>query len=106
MQNIQQLVAGEYHVAFSLSDTAADAVAGKGAFDRSRSTIQALARIYDNYTQVVVRTDSGITSVADMQGQADLHRLARSPAPRSSPTACCRPPGSTRTPTSRPSAWT
>lgn len=33
MQNIQQLVAGNYDVAFSLADTAADAVRGKGSFD-------------------------------------------------------------------------
>ena len=32
VQNIQQLVAGEYDIAFSLADTAADAVRGQGAF--------------------------------------------------------------------------
>jgi uncharacterized protein len=32
VQNIQQLVAGEYNIAFSLADTAADAVAGQGSF--------------------------------------------------------------------------
>ena len=33
VQNIQQLVAGSYEVAFSLADTAADAVQGTGSFD-------------------------------------------------------------------------
>src|ERR671921_757311 len=32
VQNIQQLVAGSYQVAFSLADTAADAVNGTGSF--------------------------------------------------------------------------
>jgi TRAP transporter TAXI family solute receptor len=69
VQNIQQLVAGNYDVAFSLADTAADAVRGKGSFDGKPQKIQALARIYPNSTQVLVRTDSGINSVADMKGK-------------------------------------
>ncbi|MGW4109613.1 TAXI family TRAP transporter solute-binding subunit [Actinosynnema sp. NPDC004786] len=69
VQNIQQLVAGDYDVAFSLADTAADAVAGKGAFDGKPQQVQALTRLYPNYTQVLVRTDSGIDSVADMRGK-------------------------------------
>ena len=69
VQNIQQLVGGNYQVAFSLADTAADAVEGKGSFDGEKQPVQALARIYPNYTQVIVRTGSGITSVADMRGK-------------------------------------
>ena len=68
MQNIQQLVDDQYQVAFSLFDTATDAVNGTGAFT-SKQPVQALARIYDNYTHVVVRTDSGIVSVADLKGK-------------------------------------
>ncbi|MFE9744478.1 TAXI family TRAP transporter solute-binding subunit [Saccharothrix saharensis] len=69
VQNIQQLVAGDYDVAFSLADTAADAVAGKGAFDGKPQQVKALTRLYPNYTQVLVRADSGIDSVADMRGK-------------------------------------
>jgi TRAP transporter TAXI family solute receptor len=69
VQNIQQLVAGNYDVAFSLADTAADAVRGKGSFDGKPQKIQALSRIYPNSTQVLVRTDSGINSVTDMKGK-------------------------------------
>ncbi|MEU5263651.1 TAXI family TRAP transporter solute-binding subunit [Amycolatopsis sp. NPDC021455] len=69
VQNIQQLVAGNYDVAFSLADTAADAVNGKGSFAGKPQKIQALTRIYPNSTQVLVRTDSGITSIADMKGK-------------------------------------
>ena len=70
VQNIQQLVAGDYDIAFALADTAADAVEGKAAFDGKPQDIAALARIYPNYTQVVVRADSGIDSVADMKGKS------------------------------------
>ncbi|MER7445115.1 TAXI family TRAP transporter solute-binding subunit [Micromonospora avicenniae] len=66
VQNIEQLVAGQYDVAFSLFDTAVNAVQGKESFT-SAQPVQALARIYDNYTQVVVRNDAGISSVADMR---------------------------------------
>ncbi|MDQ3402444.1 MAG: TAXI family TRAP transporter solute-binding subunit [Actinomycetota bacterium] len=69
VQNIQQLVAGDYDVAFSLADSAADAVAGKGAFEGKPASVKALARIYPNATQVVVRTGSGIKSIADMRGK-------------------------------------
>jgi uncharacterized protein len=68
VQNIQQLVAGEYNIAFSLADTAADAVAGTGAFTEPQP-IQALARIYTNYTHVVVSKASGITTMADFRGK-------------------------------------
>lgn len=69
VQNIQQLVGGTYQVAFSLADTAADAVEGKGSFDGKKQPVQALSRIYPNYTQVIARKDSGITSIADMRGK-------------------------------------
>ncbi|WP_320064908.1 TAXI family TRAP transporter solute-binding subunit [Micromonospora sp. RTGN7] len=68
VQNIEQLVAGNYDVAFSLFDTAVNAAQGKGSFTAPQP-VEALARIYDNYTQVVVRADAGINSVADMAGK-------------------------------------
>ncbi|KQY62714.1 MULTISPECIES: TAXI family TRAP transporter solute-binding subunit [unclassified Nocardioides] len=68
VQNIQQLVEGDYDVAFSLADTAADAVNGEGDFD-SAEDVSTIGRIYSNYTQIVVRTDSGIDSVADFKGK-------------------------------------
>ena len=35
----------------------------------SPQPVKALARIYDNYTHVIVRSASGINSVADMKGK-------------------------------------
>jgi TRAP transporter TAXI family solute receptor len=69
VQNIQQLVAGTYDVALSVADTAADAVAGRASFEGKKQPIAALARIHTNYVQVIVRTDAGITTVADLRGK-------------------------------------
>jgi TRAP transporter TAXI family solute receptor len=68
VQNIQQLVAGTYDVAFSLADTAANAVNGTGSFT-SKQSVAALARIHTNYTQVIVRKGAGIKDVAGMKGK-------------------------------------
>ncbi len=69
VQNIEQLVAGDYQVAFSLLDTAADAVAGEAAFAGKPQPIRALSRIHTNYTQVIVRSAAGIRSPADLKGK-------------------------------------
>ncbi|WP_433723705.1 TAXI family TRAP transporter solute-binding subunit [Nocardia sp. CA-129566] len=69
VQNIQQLVAGTYQVAFALADTAADAVMGNAGFDGKKQPVQALSRLYPNYTQVIVRTGAEIESVADLRGK-------------------------------------
>ncbi len=68
VQNMEQLAAGDYDVAFSLADTAADAVAGNDSFTEPLDTV-ALTRIYDNYTQVIVRKDADIESVEDFEGK-------------------------------------
>lgn len=68
VQNIQQLVAGDYDIAFSLADTAADAIDGNGDFEEPQD-VSTIGRIYANYTQVVVRNDSGINSVEDFKGK-------------------------------------
>jgi TRAP transporter TAXI family solute receptor len=68
VQNIQQLVAGEYDIAFSLADTAADAVRGQGGFTAPQQ-VQALSRIYSNDTHVVVQRSAGITTMADFRGK-------------------------------------
>jgi len=68
VQNIQSLVAGTHQVAFSLADSATDAVNGNEPFGNPQP-IQALARIHTNFTQVIARTDSGINTLADMRGK-------------------------------------
>ncbi|MGQ0575906.1 MAG: TAXI family TRAP transporter solute-binding subunit [Pseudonocardia sp.] len=68
VENLQRVAAGDSDIAFTLADSAADAVNGTGAFNGPQP-VRALARIYTNYTQVIARTDAGIGSVADMAGK-------------------------------------
>jgi TRAP transporter TAXI family solute receptor len=68
VQNVQGLVAGNYDIAFSLGDTAADAVKGVNSF-KVPQDVAALTRLYNNYTQVAVRTSAGINSIADLKGK-------------------------------------
>ena len=61
---------GDADIAFSLGDTASDAVNGTGAdFEGEAIQACALARIYNNFTQLVASADSGITSVEDLRGK-------------------------------------
>ncbi|MGW5672379.1 TAXI family TRAP transporter solute-binding subunit [Micromonospora sp. NPDC003776] len=69
VENINRLAGGDMEVAFSLADTAADAVAGRGAFDGQAQPVRALARIYSNYTHVIVRADGKIASFAQLRGK-------------------------------------
>ncbi len=61
---------GGADIAFTLGDTAGDAVTGTGD-DFADSPIEAcaLARIYNNYTQIVTSADSGIATIEDMAGK-------------------------------------
>ena len=68
-ENIRRVCAGESDIGFSLADTAADAVAGTAGFDGEPQSVEALARIYNNYTQVFARTDAGVASIADLRGK-------------------------------------
>jgi TRAP transporter TAXI family solute receptor len=68
VDNIKLVTSGRADVAFTLADTAADAVQGKESFG-SPQPVRALARIYDNYTQLVATKGSGVTKVADLKGK-------------------------------------
>ncbi|WP_113905226.1 MULTISPECIES: TAXI family TRAP transporter solute-binding subunit [Brevibacterium] len=68
VQNLQQLASGDYDIAFSLADTAADAVSGNGSFEQPEE-LSALTRIYDNFTHVIVRKDANIDSIEDFKGK-------------------------------------
>ena len=57
-------------IAFTLADTLADAVNGRGAFaDGGAVPAASLAVLYSNYTQIVALARSGITNVADLRGK-------------------------------------
>lgn len=55
-------------IAFTLADTAYDAVRGEGAF-KEPLPLRALAVLYTNITHIVTLADSGIETVADLKGK-------------------------------------
>jgi TRAP transporter TAXI family solute receptor len=69
-ENIRLVCAGDSDIGFSLADTASDAVEGTAGFEGQAQSVQALARIYSNFTQVLVRADAGIDSIADLAGKS------------------------------------
>ncbi|MER7335793.1 MULTISPECIES: TAXI family TRAP transporter solute-binding subunit [unclassified Micromonospora] len=69
VDNINRLVSGDMEIAFSLADTAADAVQGRGAFEGQPQPVRALARVYSNYTHVIVRADAKITALSGLRGK-------------------------------------
>ena len=68
VDNLLRVSAGEALIGFAQGDAAADAVSGTGAFDEPLE-VQALARLYDEYVQVVVRDDSDVGGVGDLAGR-------------------------------------
>lgn len=67
VDNLLRLGDGRADIAFTLGDTALDAVDGREAFDRPVK-LKSLAWIYDSYVQVVTTRSSGIRSFADLKG--------------------------------------
>jgi len=68
VDNMKFIGQGKADVAFTLADTAFDAVKGNAPFTE-KVDAQAIAVIYGNYTHIVVKADSGINSVADLKGK-------------------------------------
>lgn len=70
VDNMLLIQDGGADIAFTLGDTAADAVNGAGTdFEGNPVDACALGRIYDNFTQLVTSTEAGIASVADLDGK-------------------------------------
>lgn len=68
VDNLLRVSAGDALLGFAQGDAAADAVAGAGAFD-APMPVRAVARLYDEYLHVVVRADSRIDELEDLQGK-------------------------------------
>ncbi|MFK0403931.1 TAXI family TRAP transporter solute-binding subunit [Microbacterium sp. NPDC090225] len=68
VDNLRRVASGEALLGFAQGDAAADAVAGRGAFD-APLPIRAAARLYDEYVHVVVRADSDIDAITDLAGR-------------------------------------
>jgi TRAP transporter TAXI family solute receptor len=69
VDNLKFIRDGKADLAFTLADTLADAVAGRGAFDGAPVPAASLAVLYSNYTHIVTLAGSGITSVAGLRGK-------------------------------------
>jgi TRAP transporter TAXI family solute receptor len=69
VDNLKLIRDGKADVAFTLADTLADAVAGRGAFEGAPVPAASLAVLYANYTHLVTLEQSGIVSVADLRGR-------------------------------------
>jgi TRAP transporter TAXI family solute receptor len=68
VDNVLRVARGDADIGFTQADVAADAVAGTRSFS-SRQPIRALARIYNDYVHVIVRTDMRITRVYELKGR-------------------------------------
>jgi hypothetical protein len=70
VDNMLLIQDGGADIAFTLGDTAADAVTGTGDdFADGAIDACALGRIYNNFTQLVASAESGVTSVEDLEGK-------------------------------------
>jgi TRAP transporter TAXI family solute receptor len=68
VQNLHRIDDGESDCGFTAGDAAALAISGSAPFDHSLP-IEAIARVYDDYIQLVARPASGINSVANLPGK-------------------------------------
>ena len=68
VDNLILIKDGGSDIAFTLADTALDAVKGREAF-KEKVPMRVLAQIYDNYTQVVAKAGSGIKTIEDLKGK-------------------------------------
>lgn len=69
VDNMRLIASGGADLALSLGDTAADAVAGRGDFAGAAVDACTLGRLYDNFTQVLTTSDTGIATIADLRGK-------------------------------------
>jgi uncharacterized protein len=69
VDNLKLIRDGRADLAFTLADTLADAVNGKGAFEGRPVPAASLAVLYSNATQIVTTTASGVASIADLRGK-------------------------------------
>jgi TRAP transporter TAXI family solute receptor len=68
VDNLLLVANGDSDIAFALEDSAIDAVRGQESFGEPLP-LRALATLYPNITQVVVKADSDIESIEDMRGR-------------------------------------
>src|SRR5688500_10300934 len=71
VDNLKFLKQGTSDLAFTMADTAQDAVAGRDAFsDFGAVPARTLAALYSSYVHLVTRDDTGSAAVAGLRGRA------------------------------------
>src|SRR5918999_4278314 len=70
VDNLKLIQLGKVDIAFALADTLADAVHGRGPFEKTGAVkAQTLAVLYPNYTHLVTVEGNGIERLADLRGK-------------------------------------
>jgi uncharacterized protein len=69
VENIRRIASADMQMGFTQADAAADAVAGRASFDGRPQQVTALARLYENIMQAVVRVDQKVETVAALKGK-------------------------------------
>jgi TRAP transporter TAXI family solute receptor len=71
VDNMKLIRDGKADLAFTLADTAFDAINGKGRFAPPEAKVDAktIAVMYSNYMHLVAKTSGGINTVADLKGK-------------------------------------
>jgi uncharacterized protein len=69
VDNLKLIQLGKADIAFVLTDTLDDAIAGRGPFAKMPVKARTLAVLYPNYTQVATVEGKGINRLADLRGR-------------------------------------
>jgi TRAP transporter TAXI family solute receptor len=70
VDNLKLIQLGKVDIAFTLADTLADAVGGRGAFEKTGAVkARTLAVLYPNYTHLVTVEGNGVERLADLRGK-------------------------------------
>jgi TRAP transporter TAXI family solute receptor len=69
VDNLRRLDDGSVELALAMADASEDAVLGRAPFSRPAAEVTALARVYVNYTHLVVPADGPVRSVQELAGR-------------------------------------
>jgi len=69
VDNLKLIRDGRADIAFTLADTLADAIAGRGPFEGRPADAASLAVLYANYTHVVALESSGLRAIPELRGR-------------------------------------
>ena len=69
VENLRLLQGGEVDMVLAVNGVAADAIDGAGEFEGEDYDFVTIGNIYGEVTQIVATAESGITTIADLEGQ-------------------------------------